>query len=121
MQSDNTNTKIYLFEELITKSIFDSVNWIDFFKFVLHDNVKSTLKYKDDYRFELTQQDQEVIKRIIQSKIVGVIQNMVYLRRSNESIDIVIDELCKYYNEDKEYLMLMKEELIKSKENINNE
>ena len=122
MQNDNNdNAKIYLFEELITKNIFDSVNWIDFFKFVLHDNVKSTLKYKDDYRFELTQQDQEVIKRIIQSKIVGVIQNMVYLRRSNESIDIVIDELCKYYNENKEYLMLMKEELIKSKENINNE
>ena len=119
--NDNANEKVYLFEELIVKNVFDDINWIDFFKFVLYDNVKTTLKYKDDYRFELTQQDQEVIKRIIQSKIVGVIQNMVFLRRTNESIDIVINDLCKRCNEDKEYLMMMKEEFIKSKENTSTE
>ena len=108
--------KVYLFEELIVKDVFSDINWFDFFKYVLYDNVKTTLKYKDDYRFELTPQDQEMIKRIIQSKIVGVIQNMVFLKQTNESIDTVIDSLCTYYNEDKEYVTMMKEELIKSKD-----
>lgn len=114
-QKDNDPNKIYLLENMISKGSFDNVNWFNLFRYIYHENVKVSSNLTD-YKFELTEQDLAQIKGILQPKLAGIIQNMVMVKQSEEVIDKVIDMLSKFYKEDKESLLLIKNEFMKIKD-----
>ena len=115
---NENNKKTYLLEEIIKKDLFKNVNWFELFQYVFQENLK-TNNYFMDYKFELTEEDIGVINGIIQPKIVGLLQNMVMTKQSEETIDSVIDLLCKYYRLQKDTFVSLKNDFILSQENEN--
>ena len=114
-QKDNDPNKIYLLENMISKGIFDNVNWFNLFRYIYHENVKASSNLTD-YKFEFTEQDLDQIKGVLQPKLAGIIQNMVMVKQPEEVIDKVIEILSKFYKEDKESLLSIKKEFMKIKD-----
>jgi hypothetical protein len=114
-QKENDPNKIYLLENMISKGRFDNVNWFNLFRYIYHESTKISGNYTD-YKFEFTEQDLSQLKGLLQPKLAGIIQNMIMVKQPEEMIDKVIDLLSKFYKEDKEYLLLMKNEFIKIKD-----
>lgn len=104
--------KIFLSEEMQKQKIFDMIDWFNVLQFILNRDFKSTQNYTE-YKFELAEEDKLIWKGIILTKIASILQNMMMLKPSEESIDNLIDKISDYFREDKATFISLKNEFSK--------
>ena len=106
---DENDQDMYMITEINKTGVFDKVDWVCFFKYILLDNLSSRGNYRN-YKFQLTKQEMD-ISREFETKIFTLAQNLKFLNRTQDNIVELIQILYKKYHQKEESFERIKEQL----------
>jgi hypothetical protein len=106
---DENDQDMYMITEINKTGVFDKVDWVCFFKYILLDNLSSRGNYRN-YKFQLTKQEMDISKEF-ETKIFTLAQNLKFLNRTQDNIVELIQVLYKKYHQKEESFERIKEQL----------
>ena len=109
IKDNETQQNVYLISEINKTGIFDQVDWVCFFKYILLDNLSGRGNYKN-YKFQLTLKEMDISKEF-ETKIFTLAQNLKFLNKSQEDIIKLVENLFQKYHQKKEMFEKVKEQL----------
>ena len=106
---DENDQDMYMITEINKTGVFDKVDWVCFFKYILLDNLSSRGNYRN-YKFQLTKQEMD-ISREFETKIFTLAQNLKFLNKTQDNIVELIQLLYKKYHQKEDSFERIKEQL----------
>ena len=106
---DENNRSKYMITEINKTGIFDRVEWVCFFKYILLEKLSNRSNFMN-YQFQLPKKGMNISKEF-ETKIFTIAQNLKFLNKSKDDIIALIEHLCKKYHQTNELFERVKEKL----------
>ena len=108
IKNENKENK-YMITEINKTGVFDKVDWVCFFKYILLENLRNRSNYRN-YQFQITKKGMNISKEF-ETKVFTIAQNLKFLNKTKDDIIALIENLCKKYHQTNELFERVKEKL----------